>query len=88
VGDEIFVLTWLHRADRSVVTTHPEDDESTPLTGVFSTRSPDRPNPIGLHRTTVVARGEEWIEVANLEVLDGTPVVDVKPVIPEEGPGR
>lgn len=88
VGDEIFVLTWLDRADRSVLTTHPEDDESIPLTGVFSTRSPDRPNPIGLHRTTVVARGPHWIEVANIEALDGTPVVDVKPVIVEEGPGR
>jgi tRNA-Thr(GGU) m(6)t(6)A37 methyltransferase TsaA len=88
VGDEIFVLTWLDRADRTVMTTHPEDDESIPLTGVFSTRSPDRPNPIGLHRTTVVARGTDWIEVANLEALDGTPVVDVKPVITEEQPGR
>jgi tRNA-Thr(GGU) m(6)t(6)A37 methyltransferase TsaA len=84
-GDEIFVLTWLDRADRSVMTTHPEDDESVPLTGVFSTRSPDRPNPIGLHRTTVVDRTDEWIEVANLEALDGTPVVDVKPVISEDG---
>jgi tRNA-Thr(GGU) m(6)t(6)A37 methyltransferase TsaA len=80
-GDDVFVLTWLDRANRSVLTTHPEDDQSVPLTGVFSTRSPDRPNPIGLHRTTVTARGEGWIEVANLEALDGTPVVDVKPVI-------
>lgn len=84
MGDEIFVLTWLDRADRSVTTTHPEDDEAIPLTGVFSTRSPDRPNAIGLHRTTLVARGDDWIDVANLEAVDGTPVVDVKPVIPEE----
>ena len=66
------------------MTTHPEDDESIPLTGVFSTRSPDRPNPIGLHRTTVVGRGDDWIDVANLEALDGTPVVDVKPVLEGE----
>lgn len=83
-NDEIFVLTWLDRADRSVHETHPQDDETIPLTGVFSTRSPDRPNPIGLHRTTVVTRDAGWIEVANLEVLDGTPVVDVKPVIRTE----
>lgn len=83
-GDEIFVFTWLDRADRSVMTTHPEDDESVPLTGVFSTRSPDRPNPIGLHRTAIVDRADEWIEVANLEAVDGTPVVDVKPVIAED----
>lgn len=81
VDDEVFVLTWLHRADRSVTSTHPEDDERTPLTGVFSTRSPDRPNPIGLHRTTIVASGDGWVEVARLEAVDGTPVVDVKPVI-------
>lgn len=84
VGDDVFVLTWLDRADRSVMATHPEDDESVPLTGVFSTRSPDRPNPIGLHRTSVTGRGAGWIEVANLEALDGTPVVDVKPVIGSE----
>lgn len=85
VGEEIFVLTWLDRADRTAMATHPEDDESVPLMGVFSTRSPDRPNPIGLHRTTVVARGQGWIEVANLEALDGTPVLDVKPVITHDG---
>lgn len=79
--DEIFVLTWLDRADRTVASTYPEDDERRPLTGVFSTRSPDRPNPIGLHRTTIVGRGADWVDVANLEAVDGTPVVDVKPVI-------
>jgi tRNA-Thr(GGU) m(6)t(6)A37 methyltransferase TsaA len=84
VSDEIFVLTWLDRADRSVFATYPEDDETLPFSGVFSTRSNDRPNPIGLHRTTIVARDADWIEVANLEVVDGTPVVDVKPVIPAE----
>jgi tRNA (Thr-GGU) A37 N-methylase len=66
------------------MSTHPEDDESIPLTGVFSTRSPDRPNPVGLHRTVIVARMPEWIEVSNLEALDGTPVIDVKPVIAAE----
>ena len=85
VNDEIFVLTWLDRADRSEQETHPEDDETVPLTGVFSTRSPNRPNPIGLHRTTITGRAGDWVEVANLEVLDGTPVVDVKPVIRTEG---
>lgn len=85
VNDEIFVMTWLDRADRSVHETHPQGDETIPLTGVFSTRSPDRPNPIGLHRTTIVSRDENGIEVANLEALDGTPVVDVKPVIRAEG---
>lgn len=88
VGDDLFVLTWLDRADRSVVDTHPEDDETVPITGVFSTRSPDRPNPIGLHRTTVVERGPGWIGVAELEALDGTPVIDVKPVIEGEERAR
>ena len=80
-NDEIFVLTWLDRADRSVHETHPQDNEAIPLTGVFSTRSPDRPNPIGLHRTAILSRDAESIEVSNLEVLDGTPVIDIKPVI-------
>jgi tRNA-Thr(GGU) m(6)t(6)A37 methyltransferase TsaA len=81
VGDQIVVLTWLHRADRTVLTTHPEDDEQQPLLGVFSTRSHERPNPIGLHPATITARGTDWIEVAHLEAVDGTPVVDVKPVL-------
>jgi tRNA-Thr(GGU) m(6)t(6)A37 methyltransferase TsaA len=78
-GDELIVLTWLHLADRDVLQTHPTGDPSIPLTGVFRTRSPDRPNPIGLHRVTVVAReGPTSLRVGALEAIDGTPIVDVK----------
>ena len=80
-GDEIVVLTWLHLSPRDALSTHPEDDMSQPLTGVFSTCSPHRPNPIGLHRARVVARDGLRIEVDALEAIDGTPVVDVKPAI-------
>jgi tRNA-Thr(GGU) m(6)t(6)A37 methyltransferase TsaA len=80
-GDEIVVLTWLHLSPRDELSTHPEDDMSQPLTGVFSTCSPNRPNPIGLHRARIVARDGLRIEVDALEAIDGTPVVDVKPVI-------
>ena len=80
-GDRIMVLTWLDRADRDVLTTHPRDDLSIPLTGVFSTRSSDRPNPIGLHRVEILAVEGLRILVSDLEALDGTPVVDVKPVL-------
>jgi tRNA-Thr(GGU) m(6)t(6)A37 methyltransferase TsaA len=78
---EIVVLTWLHQADRDVVVVRPRDDPSNPLTGVFSTRSADRPNPIGLHRVRIVAVDGLRIQVRGLEAVDGTPVVDVKPVI-------
>lgn len=84
VGDELLVLTWLHRADRDVLAVHPRDDRDRPLTGVFSTRSPDRPNPIGLHRVTVLAIDGLRVRVSDLEALDGTPVVDVKPVLGTE----
>jgi len=80
-GDEIVVLTWLHLSPRDELSTHPEDDMTLPLTGVFSTCSPNRPNPIGLHRARILAREGLQIEVDALEALDGTPVVDVKPVI-------
>jgi tRNA-Thr(GGU) m(6)t(6)A37 methyltransferase TsaA len=83
-GDALLVLTWLDRADRGVQAVHPRDDRSRPLTGVFSTRSPDRPNPIGLHRVRVVAVDGARIEVDGLEALDGTPVLDVKPVLGDE----
>ena len=81
VGDELFIVTWLHEADREVLQVHPRDDASRALTGVFATRSSDRPNPIGLHRVTV--RGIEGLElrVGPLEAIDGTPVVDIKPVL-------
>ena len=81
VGEEIIVLTWLDRADRTVLVTRPRDDPARPLTGVFSTRSPDRPNPIGLHRLTIAAIDGLRILVGHLEALDGTPIVDVKPVL-------
>ena len=78
-GDELIVLTWFHEADRSVLETHPRDDPNAPLTGVFATRSPDRPNPIGLHRVTVVAlEGPALLRVGALEAIDGTPIVDLK----------
>ena len=80
-GDEIVVLTWLHLSPRDELSTHPEDDMSQPLTGVLSTCSPNRPNPIGLHRARIVARDGLRIEVDALEAIDGTPVVDVKPAI-------
>ncbi|MBO0870389.1 MAG: tRNA (N6-threonylcarbamoyladenosine(37)-N6)-methyltransferase TrmO [Micromonosporaceae bacterium] len=81
VGADIFVLTWLHLADREVLAVHPQDDLSIPLTGVFSTRSPDRPNPVGLHRVRVVATDGLRVLVKELEAIDGTPIVDVKPVL-------
>jgi len=80
-GTEIIVLTWLDRAARDVLVTRPRDDPARPLTGVFSTRSPDRPNPIGLHRVRVVATDGLRILVRPLEALDQTPIVDVKPVL-------
>jgi tRNA-Thr(GGU) m(6)t(6)A37 methyltransferase TsaA len=81
VGDDVFVLTWLHQADRSMLAVHPRDELSNPLTGVFSTRSADRPNPVGLHRVRVVAVDGLRVRVSDLEAIDGTPIVDVKPVL-------
>ena len=83
VGTEILVLTWLDRADRSVLLTIPRGDPGNPMTGVFSTRSPDRPNPVGLHRVRVIAVDGLRVRVDHLEVLDGTPVIDVKAVLDE-----
>jgi tRNA-Thr(GGU) m(6)t(6)A37 methyltransferase TsaA len=80
-GTEVIVLTWLDRARRDVLVVHPRDDRTRPQTGVFSTRSPDRPNPIGLHRVTIVSIDGTRMRVRNLEALHGTPVVDVKPVL-------
>jgi tRNA-Thr(GGU) m(6)t(6)A37 methyltransferase TsaA len=78
-GDELIVLTWLHLADRDVLQTHPTGDTSIPLTGVFRTRSPDRPNPIGVHRVTVTAlESPTRLRVEALEALDGTPIIDLK----------
>jgi tRNA-Thr(GGU) m(6)t(6)A37 methyltransferase TsaA len=80
-GDELLVLTWLDRASRDVLRVHPRDDTTRPQLGVFATRSPDRPNPLGLHRVTVLAIDGTRMRVSGLEALDGTPVVDVKPVL-------
>ena len=81
VGEEILLLTWLDRADRDVLSVHPRDDARAPLRGVFSTRSADRPNPIGLHRVTVLAIEGTRLRVSELEALDGTPILDMKPVL-------
>ncbi len=80
-GDDVLVLAWLDRADRDVLRVHPRGDESRPETGVFATRSPDRPNPIGLHRVEVVSIDGATMTVRGLEAIDGTPVLDVKPVL-------
>ncbi len=81
VGDELFVITWLHEARRDVLKVRPRGDESRPLAGVFATRSPDRPNPLGLHRVTALEIAPGKLKVGPLEAIDGTPVVDVKPVL-------
>ena len=83
VGDELIVLTWLHLADRDVLQTHPTGDPSIPLTGVFRTRSPDRPNPVGVHRVTVTALEGPRLRVDALEAVDGTPIVDLKVALGE-----
>ncbi|MCI0451072.1 MAG: tRNA (N6-threonylcarbamoyladenosine(37)-N6)-methyltransferase TrmO [Candidatus Latescibacteria bacterium] len=79
-GDEAIVITWLHRADRSVMEVHPRDDHKNPLTGVFATRSQDRPNPLGLHRVTVREISGTRLRIGPIEAIDGTPVVDIKAV--------
>ena len=81
VGDEIIVLTWLREADRSILKVHPRGDLSRPEQGVFNTRSPSRPNPIGLHRVRVLDLDGRRLHVSGLEAIDGTPVVDLKPVL-------
>jgi tRNA-Thr(GGU) m(6)t(6)A37 methyltransferase TsaA len=81
VGVDVLVITWLDRARRDVLAVRPRGDLARPETGVFSTRSPDRPNPLGLHRVTILAIDGLRIQVRNLEALDGTPIVDVKPVL-------
>jgi tRNA-Thr(GGU) m(6)t(6)A37 methyltransferase TsaA len=81
VGDELFVITWLHEGRREVLQVHPRGDASRPRTGVFATRSPDRPNPLGLHRVTTLEIVPGKLKVGPLEAIDGTPVVDIKPVL-------
>ena len=80
-GDEVIVLTWLDRAHRDVLRVHPRDDVANPMQGVFNTRSPDRPNPVGLHPVEVASIDGPRLGVRNLEALDGTPIIDVKPVL-------
>jgi tRNA-Thr(GGU) m(6)t(6)A37 methyltransferase TsaA len=84
VGTDVIVLTWLHLARRDVLVVHPRGDPARPEQGVFSTRSPDRPNPIGLHRVAIVSINGPRMRVRNMEALDGTPIVDVKPVLDRE----
>ncbi|MEJ3652025.1 tRNA (N6-threonylcarbamoyladenosine(37)-N6)-methyltransferase TrmO [Actinomycetes bacterium KLBMP 9759] len=84
-GATVVVLTWLHEGDRSVLAVHPRDDPNRPRTGVFSTRSADRPNPVGLHVVTIAGVDGTTLDVHGLEAVDGTPVIDIKPVL---GPER
>lgn len=80
-GDRVLILTWLHLANRDVISVHPRGDQRRPLAGVFATRSPDRPNPIGLHAVIIEAVADDALAVQNLEAIDGTPVLDIKPVL-------
>ncbi len=82
-GQDVILLTWLHQARRDVLRVRPRSDPSNPLTGVFATRSPDRPNPIGLHRVRVLEIADTLrLRVKPLETIDGTPVIDINPVLP------
>jgi tRNA-Thr(GGU) m(6)t(6)A37 methyltransferase TsaA len=80
-GDDLIIITWLHAADRTVLETHPRNDPAKPLTGVFATRSPDRPNPLGLHRVGVREVEGTRLRIGPIEAIDGTPVVDIKAVL-------
>jgi L-fuculose-phosphate aldolase len=85
-GQNILILTWLHEVERDVLAVHPRDDQTQPLAGVFATRSPDRPNPIGLHRVRVLAMEEGGsLHIQGLEAIDGTPAIDIKPVLVQAG---
>jgi tRNA-Thr(GGU) m(6)t(6)A37 methyltransferase TsaA len=81
VGDDLLVITWLHQGRRETLEVHPRSDKTRPLAGVFATRSPDRPNPLGLHRVTVRQIDGTRLRIGPIEVIDGTPVVDIKPVL-------
>jgi len=82
-GKDVILVTWFHKASRNRLKVHPRGDKHRPLTGVFSTRSPDRPNPLGLHRVTVREISGNRLRVGPIEAIDGTPVVDIKPVLPQ-----
>jgi tRNA-Thr(GGU) m(6)t(6)A37 methyltransferase TsaA len=87
-GDEVIVVTWLDRADRDVLEVHPRNDPELPLAGVFATRSPHRPNPLGLHRVTVCEISGTRLRIGPIEAIDGTPVVDLKPVFVERADAK
>jgi len=80
-GDDLILLTWLHLADRDTLAVHPRGDVDRPVTGVFATRSPDRPNPVGLHRVQLLEVDGPRLRVSGCEAVDGTPVIDIKPVL-------
>jgi tRNA-Thr(GGU) m(6)t(6)A37 methyltransferase TsaA len=80
-GDEIVLITWFHKAHRDILKVHPRRDKNKPLVGIFATRSPDRPNPLGLHRVRVLEIAANRLKVGPLEAIDGTPIVDIKPVV-------
>jgi tRNA-Thr(GGU) m(6)t(6)A37 methyltransferase TsaA len=80
-GDEVVVLTWLDRADRDILVNHPRSDRSRPVAGVFTTRSPHRPNPIGVHQVTIAAVDGARVRVRGIEAIDGTPILDIKGVL-------
>jgi tRNA-Thr(GGU) m(6)t(6)A37 methyltransferase TsaA len=86
-GEAVVLVTWFHESRRDVLKLHPRDDPSLPIAGVFATRSPDRPNPLGLHRVTILEIAGTRLRVSPLEAIDGTPVVDIKPVLPESADG-
>ena len=88
VGADVLLLTWLDRARRDLLRVHPRGDQSRPRQGVFTTRAPHRPNPVGLHRVTVLAIDGTRVRVSNLEAVDGTPIVDVKPLLAQQGDQR
>lgn len=87
VGDHLVILTWLHLAQRDTLQVHPRGRQEAPLKGVFATRSQDRPNPIGLHQVRVLEVAEQKIKVAPMEAIDGTPIVDIKPVLSQKSDG-
>ena len=80
-GQDLILITWLHQADRKTLRVHPGSEKNLPLTGVFATRSPDRPNPLGLHQVTVLEIAGNTLKVEPLEAIDGTPIVDIKPIL-------
>lgn len=81
IGNKIIVITWFHQSQRDILQVHPRSDPNIPLAGVFATRSPDRPNPLGLHLVTVLEIAGDGLKIGPIEAIDGTPVIDIKPVL-------